>query len=255
MSHRLTSSEKADKENRYKDFNVVPLPYPGCEFFQKFREHSYTHEKLEFDWTQGYVDAEVKVPVDAISAQLNISWDNYKNWNIISMTQNYLKLCLKYLQESSKGLLIHCISGWDRTPLFVSLIRLSLWADGVIHQSLSALQVLYLTLAYDWYMFGHDLPDRYRKGEEIMVFCFYALKYIEGEEFSVVGQRGSRSKHNSSSSSGAAAQSSDTDQNLEGFLMEGGETRESRWSLGSCGIDGNPINGSVVDIYGEWMNG
>ena len=26
------------------------------------------------------------------------------------------------------GLLIHCISGWDRTPLFVSLLRMSLWA-------------------------------------------------------------------------------------------------------------------------------
>ena len=26
------------------------------------------------------------------------------------------------------GMLIHCVSGWDRTPLFVSLLRLSLWA-------------------------------------------------------------------------------------------------------------------------------
>ena len=26
------------------------------------------------------------------------------------------------------GVLVHCISGWDRTPLFISLIRLSLWA-------------------------------------------------------------------------------------------------------------------------------
>lgn len=26
------------------------------------------------------------------------------------------------------GLLVHCISGWDRTPLFISLLRLSLWA-------------------------------------------------------------------------------------------------------------------------------
>ena len=25
-------------------------------------------------------------------------------------------------------MLIHCVSGWDRTPLFVSLLRLSLWA-------------------------------------------------------------------------------------------------------------------------------
>ena len=26
------------------------------------------------------------------------------------------------------GILIHCISGWDRTPLFISIMRLSLWA-------------------------------------------------------------------------------------------------------------------------------
>lgn len=34
------------------------------------------------------------------------------------------------------GLLVHCISGWDRTPLFISLLRLSLWAvsmDGLGH--------------------------------------------------------------------------------------------------------------------------
>ena len=52
------------------------------------------------------------------------------------------------------GVLVHCISGWDRTPLFVSLLRLSLWADGAIHKSLSAVEIVYLTLAYDWYLFG-----------------------------------------------------------------------------------------------------
>lgn len=76
-----------------------------------------------------------------------------------------------------------------RTPLFVSLLRLSLWADGVIHQSLNATQILFLTLAYDWFLFGHDLPDRLTKGEEIFVFCFYALKYIQEEEFSVISHR------------------------------------------------------------------
>jgi len=51
-------------------------------------------------------------------------------------------------------MLVHCISGWDRTPLFISLLRLSLWAEGAIHQSLSALEMLYLTVAYDWFLFG-----------------------------------------------------------------------------------------------------
>lgn len=64
-----------------------------------------------------------------------------QKWDLIGLTQNYLKLLLAYLRESENGLLIHCISGWDRTPLFVSLLRLSLWADGAIHKSLNAEQV------------------------------------------------------------------------------------------------------------------
>lgn len=76
-------------------------------------------------------------------------------------------------------------TGWDRTPLFVSLLRLSLWADGVIHTSLSAFQILYFTIAYDWMLFGHDLKDRMSKGEEIFFFCFFFLKHIHDEEFSV----------------------------------------------------------------------
>ena len=56
--------------------------------------------------------------------------------------------------SGESGLLIHCISGWDRTPLFISLLRLTLWADGAIHTSLGAAEILYLTIAYDWYLYG-----------------------------------------------------------------------------------------------------
>lgn len=31
--------------------------------------------------------------------------------------------------------------------------------------------------------------DRLTKGEEIFVFCFYALKYIQEEDFSVISHR------------------------------------------------------------------
>src|SRR5205807_627229 len=70
-------------------------------------------------------------------------------------------------------------------PLFVSLLRLTLWADGKIHQSLNALEITFLTLAYDWYLFGHNLNDRITKGEEILFFCFYFLQYITSDDFSV----------------------------------------------------------------------
>jgi hypothetical protein len=68
--------------------------------------------------------------------------------DLVTLTQNYLKLLLHFLTDEVQdaGILVHCISGWDRTPLFVSLLRLSLWADGEIHQSLSAAEILYLTV-------------------------------------------------------------------------------------------------------------
>jgi myotubularin-related protein 14 len=54
---------------------------------------------------------------------------------------------------------VHCISGWDRTPLFISLLRLSMWADGEIHQSLSAEQILYpLTHTDTLYFVAHLRP-------------------------------------------------------------------------------------------------
>ena len=45
-------------------------------------------------------------------------------------------------------------------------------------------QILYLTLAYDWFLFGHNLEDRVAKDEEIMHFAFNFLTHIESDEFS-----------------------------------------------------------------------
>ncbi|CAB0009530.1 unnamed protein product [Nesidiocoris tenuis] len=182
---KVTSSEKVDKESRYSDFTIISLPYPGCEFFKDYRDNDYEATGLVFDWSQGHVDASIDVPEDNIASQLKIDWENYKMWDLVKLTQNYMQLVLRYLVEQPLGLLIHCISGWDRTPLFVSLLRLSLWADGAIHQTLNAAQILYFTIAYDWMLFGHNLNDRLSKGEEIFFFCFYFLKHMLGEEFSV----------------------------------------------------------------------
>ena len=77
-----------------------------------------------------------------------------QGWNLAEVTQNYLRLLVGYLKYGKRGqilysvhvvtfahfqllpldckgdggILVHCISGWDRTPLFISLLRLSLWA-------------------------------------------------------------------------------------------------------------------------------
>lgn len=88
----VTSSEKVDKEKRYQDFKIISLPYPGCEFFREFRDHNYCGEGLIFDWSQKTVDAEILIPEDPIAAALNINWDNYKGWDLVQITQNYLKV-------------------------------------------------------------------------------------------------------------------------------------------------------------------
>uniref|UniRef100_A0A3Q2DAR9 Myotubularin related protein 14 n=1 Tax=Cyprinodon variegatus TaxID=28743 RepID=A0A3Q2DAR9_CYPVA len=93
-----------------------------------------------------------------------------KSWDLVEQTQNYLKLLLHIINsDDDSGLLVHCISGWDRTPLFVSLLRLSLWAVSPSSAPPS-----------------HMLPDRLSKGEEIFFFCFNFLKHIVSEKFSAV---------------------------------------------------------------------
>ncbi|RWS06197.1 myotubularin-related protein 14-like protein [Dinothrombium tinctorium] len=181
----ITSSEKADKESRYSDFEILSLPYPGCEFFRDYRDNDYYAEGLVFDWQQHFIDADLDIPKEVLNCDLGIEWNKYRTWDIVTLTRNYLKLLLFYLNKNNNSLLIHCISGWDRTPLFISLLRLTLWADGKIHQNLSPLEITYLTVAYDWYLFGHNLSDRIAKGEEILFFCFYFLKFITESSFCV----------------------------------------------------------------------
>uniref|UniRef100_A0A667XCQ1 Myotubularin related protein 14 n=1 Tax=Myripristis murdjan TaxID=586833 RepID=A0A667XCQ1_9TELE len=150
----VTSSEKVDKAQRYADFTLLSVPYPGCEFFKDYKDRDYTAEGLVFNWNQDYVDAPLTIPV-CFTNNLNIDWSEYQSWDLVEQTQNYLKLLLHIINsDDESGLLVHCISGWDRTPLFVSLLRLSLWADGAVHASLEPAEILYLTIAYDWFLFG-----------------------------------------------------------------------------------------------------
>ncbi|XP_072239046.1 phosphatidylinositol-3,5-bisphosphate 3-phosphatase MTMR14 [Leuresthes tenuis] len=191
----VTSSEKVDKAQRYADFTLLSVPYPGCEFFRDYKDRDYTAEGLVFNWNQDYVDAPLTIPV-CFTQNLNIDWTHYQSWDLVEQTQNYLKLLLHLINsDDESGLLVHCISGWDRTPLFVSLLRLSLWADGAVHASLQPAEILYLTVAYDWFLFGHMLPDRLSKGEEIFFFCFNFLKHIVSEKFSAVKKQRRKNSH------------------------------------------------------------
>jgi len=178
----VSSSEKTDRLARYAEFCLTAIPFPGTEFFTLWKEHNY--ELMEVDWELfGTNTTSIVLDPDGPRPFATEKW---KSWNIIELTKNYLSLILTYLATpGDEGILIHCISGWDRTPLYISLVRLSLWADGAIHQTLNALEILYLTLNYDWFLFHHYLHDRCSRGEDIFYFCFVFLAYIIGDEFSI----------------------------------------------------------------------
>lgn len=241
----VTSSEKIDKQNRYGLFEILALPYPGCEFFREYRDNNYHGKGLIFDWNQSYVDAGIRVPSNSVAARLNINWNNYKQWDLVQITKNYIRLLVNYMRESDSGILVHCISGWDRTPLFVSLLRISLWADGVIHQSLDAAQMLYFTIAYDWLLFGHHLPDRMSKGEVIFYFCFYVIKKLYKDDYSILTHR-FRSHHSSSGSSSIDVISSDVEQSLENLLIDN-DLRGSTVSLNSTSSFASGRSSSIQD--------
>lgn len=221
---RVTSSEKVDKIQRYSDFVLCSVPYPGCEFFRDFKDNEYIADGLHFNWQQDYVDTKFNVP-DLLLDRSGIEWNNYQSWDLVTLTQNYLHLLISSIKDGEGGLLIHCISGWDRTPLFVSLLRMSLWADGRIHQSLSAVEILFLTVAYDWFLFGHSLPERLQRGEEVFFFCFNFLKNIASDDYSV-----------NTLSRRASAKRSDSVGQLDvgAVLLDDRVSRGSNSSLSSC---------------------
>ncbi|KAF9932883.1 Myotubularin- protein 14 [Linnemannia zychae] len=171
---KVTSSEKVDSFGRYSKFKLVATPYPGVEFFQKFKANKYSARKLCFDWSQNFADAELQLPPGHVD-YLGIRWRDYKSWDLIELTQNYLRLYLTHIADDSidqntSG------TGWDRTPLFISLLRISLWADGEAHESLTAAEILYLTMGYDWFLFKCVL--------QLFDFCFTILQYKKAKEAS-----------------------------------------------------------------------
>lgn len=205
----LTSSEKAEAF-RYANYGLNSVPYPGCEFFTEYKHNRRSGVGLNFDWNQSYVDACLSL-VDRRGGKKRVdlaetdSWKDYRSWDVVELTRRYLKMMLEYIKDDREqsGMLVHCISGWDRTPLFISLLRLSLWADGEVHQNLDAREILYLTIAYDWMFFGHQLSNRLRKGEDVFYFCFDFLQYITAWPDD---KRSSSASKNSSPSSPPAAE-------------------------------------------------
>lgn len=96
---RVTLSEKyEDCQISYsKEFDLFSIPYPGCEFFREFHENSFCDERLHFDWKQTMCDA-VFTLLPKVPNFPDVEWAEYRNWDLVTLTKNYLLYILKYLQ-------------------------------------------------------------------------------------------------------------------------------------------------------------
>ena len=101
------------------------------------------------------------------SARLPCRGRSAKRWTLLHSRSTTCGCCCATCVTRAKARFWCTASAaWDRTPLFVSLLRMLLWADGLAHASLDAAQLLYLTIAYDWLLFSHQLSDRLAKGQD-----------------------------------------------------------------------------------------
>ncbi|KAI0237240.1 Myotubularin-related protein 14 [Lamellibrachia satsuma] len=107
----VTSSEKVDKENRYADFSIMSVPYPGCEFFREWRQNGYMAEGMMFDWNQGYVDADLDLP-DQVAC--SIDWTKYRKisalGNIAELASQLHPLCCGGLETGQVAKTIYMAS-------------------------------------------------------------------------------------------------------------------------------------------------
>lgn len=185
MKVRVSTSENSTTEYRDAGFVVSKLPYPGVEAFLNYTEHVKSINFPAPSWKKLDSELRATVPIDLPQPY---KWEQFQSWTLIELTQNYIRYILHLLRtdpDPQAGILLHCISGWDRTPMFICLLRILMWAEGEAHPSLSVDQMLYLTVAYDWVLFGHQLGHRLSNRQEIMYFCFYVLQHLLSDEFSL----------------------------------------------------------------------
>jgi hypothetical protein len=104
---------------RYAEFSVVGVPYPGVELFRLLHRADYNIKKMvyfliisnfmlieqEFDWGAPSIDTTLQLP-ESHGQALNIDWGRYKEWDVVELTSNYMRLFLQYLRsdEPSSGM-------------------------------------------------------------------------------------------------------------------------------------------------------
>ena len=186
----MCSSEKAhDSVLSYEKKNVrlIALPFPGVDFYKGTSVH-FDPKRLP-DWEKTSADLALNIDgvitanKEADSSIISHFGDykkHFKTWGVLQLSREYFYFILYLLKNESKqgGALIHCVSGWDRTPLWVSVLRVALWSVNQIHKTLTIEEIVYLTVAYDWLLFGHNLVKRRNNDQDIFTYFIILLENI-----------------------------------------------------------------------------
>ncbi|KAJ3447548.1 myotubularin-related [Anaeramoeba flamelloides] len=171
------------KKEHYPDLHQFLMPYPGVKFFIQYTRNNYKFDGLLYNFDHPRNEVQLTIPID---------FENVKQYHVLPITEItglYLRTMLRVLanplQNKHSSIVLHCLSGWDRTPMYITFLRASLWADGVAHQSLSTQEMLYLIVGYDYFLFHHQLKYRLQIEAELFRFTFNFLPKMIGKEFSI----------------------------------------------------------------------
>ena len=75
--------------------------------------------KHESRMTPNWIDCE------SLKTKFSINPVEFRSWSLFQIAHFHLLYMLYTLSNpNTSGILVHCLSGWDRTPFFISLIRL-----------------------------------------------------------------------------------------------------------------------------------
>ncbi|KAL0209014.1 hypothetical protein P9112_011601 [Eukaryota sp. TZLM1-RC] len=191
----VTTSEKQEADGElYKNLDILTMPYPGVELFSAYHRKQYDCVSTTFE--DALHPPTVEVKIDHVFPEKSSNLIGFEKFDLVTLTSNYLDVIVEAYAKSianslsnkkytAESLNVHCISGYDRTPVFAAFIRLLTWADGWSHHSLKPSEVLFLTVGYDFFLFGHLLFERFNKNEDIIRFCFDFLGFLCSPKFRI----------------------------------------------------------------------
>lgn len=214
---QCVTSEKNVTKDTYRGVRVHTMPFPGIELNAIFEENVRNYvtsdvgkkgitvkelckayyrafTTVPFEWEK-YCSVSLSSPL--LSNDPSSEWRDWKALHSVRLAKLYCRQLMKALGSAAigmplgslfgnvGGILIHCISGWDRTALFASLTRTLLWAEGIMHAWMSPSQFAYHTLAHDWLLFGHDMGERMALGIQVVVFFMELLPDLTSNRYTL----------------------------------------------------------------------